>query len=101
MAKKNTKHGICRLCKKAKELSRDFAKWANIGMDINSKYNFEYAQILLENVNPLFILKQIVSMFICMNDTWLTEEYSELPDFVKDPENRNLHDRYKVYTYHE
>lgn len=161
MGKKNTRQGICRLCKKTKELSfehvppkvafnkntkyysiphidvltapnplefkpkgmiqqggmgyyslcrecnsflgrhyvRDFAKWATIGMDINSKYNFSFAEIVMENVNPLFILKQIISMFICMNEAWFTEEYHELLDFVKDPESRDLPERYKVYTY--
>lgn len=161
MGKRNTKVGICRLCKNSKELSfehippkvafnkntryysiphqdvltdpnpleykpkgmihqgglgyyslcrgcnsflgthyvKDFAKWANIGMDINSKYTFNYAEILMEKVNPLFILKQIISMFICMNQPWFTEEYAELLDFVKDPGNRYLPERYKLYTY--
>lgn len=78
---------------------RPFSKWANVGMDINLKYDFQYIEFEANNQNPLRILKQIVSMFICMNDVYFTELYPELLDFILDVKKTELPDKYKIYHY--
>jgi len=78
---------------------RSFANWVNIGVDLVSKYEFNYCKVLTENQNPLRVLKQIISMFICINEPWFSDMYPELLDFVINPNNIILNERYKIYTY--
>jgi len=78
---------------------KSFAKWANLGMSLNLKYNCDFYEITALNQNPIRILKQIISMFICMNEPWFTEEYPELLDFIKNPDQKELPAKYKIYNY--
>lgn len=71
----------------------------NIGMDILSKYNVNFIHFTAENQFPLKILKQVLSMFICINEPWYTETYPEILNFVKNPNETNLPEKYKIYTY--
>lgn len=77
----------------------DFFNLVNIGRDILDKVNPENVHFTANNQSPLKILKQIISMFICINEPWFTKEYHELLTFVKNPENQFLPDKYRVYMY--
>lgn len=82
-----------------KHYVRSFTKWVNIGMDLNLKYNFDYVEFTAMNQNPFRILKQIISMFISMNEPWFTDEYPELLEFIKNPELKTLPEKYRIYQY--
>ena len=94
-------HTLCKDCNGFlnKHYVRSFSKWANIGMDLVSRYDFNYVQFAASNQNPFRVLKQIISMFISMNKPWFTEEYVELLDFIKNPELKTLPEKYKIYHY--
>ncbi len=78
---------------------RPYANWAKLGMEIVSKSNLDYNLFTVDNKNPFRILKQIVSMFISMNEPWFTKEYPELLKFVIEPDLKILPNRYKVFVY--
>ncbi len=94
-------HTLCGTCNEFlnKHYVRSFSKWANIGMSLNSKFDFKYIEFTAMNQNPFRVLKQIISMFISMNEPWFTKEYVELLDFIKNPELKTLSYKYKVYHY--
>ncbi len=97
-------HGYYSLCGECNSFLnenyvRSYAKWANIGMSLLLEYKFDFIHFYAEQQNPKRVLKQIISMFISMNDTWFTEQYPELLEFVRFPENNNFPDKYRLYCY--
>lgn len=94
-------YSLCRECNSFlnDNYVRSFAKWANVGMDINSKFEFDYIGLDINNQNPFRILKQILSMFLSMNDPWFSDEYPELLEFVLNPNEKKLPDKYRIYHY--
>lgn len=97
-------HGYYSLCGECnsflnKYYVRSYSNWANIGMSLLLNYNFDYIHFYAEELNPKRVLKHIISMFISMNDTWFTEQYPELLEFVKFPENNNLPNKYRLFCY--
>jgi len=97
-------HGYYSLCRECnsflnKNYVRSYEKWVNVGMNLLLKYNFDFIHFYAEEQNPKRVLKQIVAMFISMNDTWFTDQYPELLDFVRVVDNDNLPEKYKFYCY--
>ena len=75
---------------------RPYIEWVNIGASANkilSSNKSNQIRVDLKNLNPLRILKQIVSMFICINDSTFTDHFPELLQFVKHPQSKNLSDK--------
>lgn len=94
-------HCLCKECNSflGQNYVRPFSDFANIGMHLNYKYDFDFIQITAKNQNPLRVLKQITSMFICISDPTLTEEYPELLEFVLNPDKQELPEKYRFYLY--
>ena len=78
---------------------REYKKWANIGMELLTKYNSPIFHITTIGVDYLKILKQIVAIFICNNQPIFTDCYPELIDFVKNKDKRKLSKRFRIYVY--
>ncbi|WP_321310614.1 hypothetical protein [Marinifilum fragile] len=76
-----------------------YQDWVQAGYQMLKVGAFEYAKFELLPQRPLFLLKQIISMFLSINDEWYLEEYPELAEFVKNPSLKELPDRYQIYTY--
>ncbi|WP_128759345.1 hypothetical protein [Leeuwenhoekiella marinoflava] len=96
--------GYYSLCEKCNGFLNDnyvraYADWAKFGMAAISKSQTNYNVWSVYDKNPFRILKQIISMFISMNDPHFSKSYPELLKFVNEPESRNLSERYKVFVY--
>ena len=76
-----------------------YVEWANVGYNIIREKSFKYVEYTAINQQPLKILKAIISMFVTINDDWYLESYPELSEFVRNPDQKNLPDRYKIFAY--
>lgn len=78
---------------------REYKKWANLGMNLINEGEFKSCSFKTNDINYLKIIKQIVSIFICNNNTNFTDTYEGLLEFVNDPDSTNLPNRYRIYAY--
>lgn len=65
----------------------------------NSEFSQSRFEVLIENVNFLKVLKQVISIFICSNEYWFSEEYPDLLEFVKNKDSDYLPSKYNIYMY--
>ncbi|MDP1802527.1 MAG: hypothetical protein Q8L81_14300 [Bacteroidota bacterium] len=94
-------YSLCRDCNSflGQNYVKAYEQWVLTGIQIISKYKVDYFNYVALQQEPLKILKQIISMFIAMNDKWYLEEYPELASFVKDPNSNILPDKFRVFAY--
>jgi hypothetical protein len=80
---------------------KPYEHWAKIGLSVlkSTNKNSNYYEFIAKNIEPQRILKQIISMFIAMNDNWYFKEYPELIDFVAKSATNYLPNRYRVFFY--
>lgn len=92
---------LCKDCNSflGKNYVRSYENWVKSGYEVLSQGPSDYYKFIALNQTPLKILKQIISMFIVMNDDWFLEEYPELVQFVNNPSSNLLPDKFKVFLY--
>ncbi|WP_155941650.1 hypothetical protein [Maribacter sp. Hel_I_7] len=76
-----------------------YKRWVQGGFEILKNTEFCPHKYLIKEVEPLKILKHIISMFLAINGDWYLETYPELSDFVANPESQKLSDKFRVFTY--
>jgi hypothetical protein len=78
-----------------------YEKWVKIGGTIleNHPESLQLYSFTAKNIKPLEILKQIVAMFLAMNDELFLKMYSELSDFVANSQAKSLPDKYRIFLY--
>ena len=80
----------------------DYVNFAKIGITIiNETEDFKAIEfnIKRQEVNLKNFLKQITSIFICNNDSWFTEAYPELLEFVRNENYTELPSKFRFYMY--
>ena len=94
-------YSLCRDCNTflGHNYVKAYEKWVMTGIEVISKYNCDYFKYIALEQEPLKVLKQIISMFLAMNEDWYLVEYPELSEFVKDPHSVNLPKKYRVFVY--
>ncbi|PRA94549.1 hypothetical protein CQ046_22445 [Chryseobacterium sp. MYb7] len=96
-------HSLCEECNNFlnKEYVGAFRHFAYCASHIISsiKPNSDKVYFTIENLNLLRIYKHIISMFISMNDTWYTDSYPELREYINNPDQNYLPDKYRLYLY--
>ena len=76
-----------------------YQRWFKAGMEILENVEFKKHSYRINDINPDKILKQIVSMFLAINDEWYLKAYPELSKFVKDVESKDLPEKFRIYCY--
>ncbi len=76
-----------------------YKNWVLAGYDLIKKQHFNFAEYTVLNQQPIRILKAIISMFLAINKEWYLNAYPELSEFVKNPEQQNLPDKFRVFAY--
>lgn len=66
---------------------------------LRTNKNFEKIIFEVKEISPLRFLKQILSMFVCLNDSKFTDQQTDLLKFIKDPKENNLPDNIRVFMY--
>lgn len=93
---------LCRECNTFLGINyvRSYQDWAESCMYVCQKMKEkEYIEVTFMEVNPLRILKQIISIFININTLHFTNKHPELLEFVRNPLCAELPRKYKVYAY--
>ena len=92
---------LCRNCNSflGNNYVPDYFKMAQTGKAIFQNKNFSKAIFTTIEISPLKLLKQILAMFICLNDAEFTDGESELLNFIKDPNENKLPEKFRVFMY--
>lgn len=77
----------------------EYAKLAAICKQILREHYLTKVRFSIHDIAPLKILKQVISMFVCINDPWFTSSHHELLTFIKDPKSKELPNKYRIYMY--
>ena len=67
-----------------------YKRWVQGGFEILKNTEFFHHKYQIKEVEPLKILKQIISMFLAINGEWYLEAYPELAHFVLNVEEKEL-----------
>lgn len=94
-------HSYCEKCNNflGLEYVNAYKDWAQLGAYLLSKPEATSCHFKAEKMLPNEILKQIISMFIAINEPWYGEAHPELLDFVKNPDSIELHEKYRIFAY--
>lgn len=76
-----------------------YKRWVSGGMEILKDTEYAFHTYQIKEIQPLYIMKQVISMFLAINGEWWLESYPELAQFVKDPTSQVLHKKYQLFTY--
>lgn len=77
----------------------EFKEWTYVGRQMLNEGDFKTYEYDIHNVSPSKVIKQVLSMFLAINDLWFSETHKEISQFVLDPKSTELPDKYKVYMY--
>jgi len=95
-------HSLCRDCNSflGSTYVNSYKQWVNSGFlvlkEVGEMKSYKYS---LKDIEPLKIIKHIISMFLSMNNEWYLESYPELSEFVKNPNSNELPEKYQIYSY--
>jgi hypothetical protein len=94
-------YAYCEMCNNflGNEYVRLYKPWAEIGAYILSKGKFNLYEYNVFEQKLNRVLKQILSMFVAMNDVWFTKEYPDIINFIKDSSSTELPNRFRVFMY--
>ncbi len=94
-------HSLCSRCNGflGKQYVNPFLEFVRAGSQANQIVGNENNLMSFAKVNPKRFIKQVISMFISMNEPSFTESYPELLEIVKNPESSDLPSRYQIYLY--
>ncbi|MDO3695951.1 hypothetical protein QVZ41_13955 [Wenyingzhuangia sp. chi5] len=76
-----------------------YEKWVQAGYQLQTNSETAYIKYQITKIEPLKILKHIISMFLAINDNWYLESYPELAEFVSDVNSTTLPKNFRVFTY--
>jgi len=75
-----------------------FRKWCRHGMEIMQRSNGQPKLIYVRNIFPLRILKQIVVMFLAINEPTFAKVNINLPAFARNRYEKYLPPRYRFFV---
>lgn len=92
---------LCRKCNSflGNNYVPDYFKMAQVAKTIFQNKNFKTAKFTTNGISPLRLLKQVIAMFVCMQKAEFTDENPELLSFLKNPKEKNLPDKFRVFMY--
>lgn len=76
-----------------------FVEYCKKGMSILKASNNNPSLFILAEINPLSIIKQIISFFLSINDLAFRDSNEELVRFVLNKSKMYLNSRYRIFTY--
>jgi hypothetical protein len=92
---------LCRSCNSflGNNYVPEYFKMTQIGISVFKNKTFEKVIFTTENISPLRFLKQVLAMFICINDSNFTDKEQELLTLIKDTKEKNLPSKFRVFMY--
>lgn len=66
---------------------------------LNIGYEYGLVEYTIKEIEPLKVIKQIISMFLAINQESFLESSPELHLFLNSPETKTLPERYRIFMY--
>lgn len=77
-----------------------YKNWAIGGMQLlNKKEEYGLHGYTIKEIEPLKVIKHIVSMFLAINQDWFLKSFPELASFLNSPESNKLPEKFRIFTY--
>ncbi|WP_418502397.1 hypothetical protein [Flagellimonas sp.] len=76
-----------------------YKRWVSGGLEILKNTEYAFHTYVIKEIEPLKILKQIISMFLAINKEWFLDSFPELAAFVKDSSLKDLPEKFQIHTY--
>lgn len=94
-------NSICKKCNSflGSNYVSAYSRWVQGGTEILKNVEYCIHRYMISDVEPLKILKQVISMFLAINDNRFSESNPELSQFVTNYESKSLPSKYRVFTY--
>jgi hypothetical protein len=94
-------NSFCRKCNSflGSNYVHAYEKWVKSGYMVLSKNEIVQRNYRINEIEPLKILKHIISMFLAINKEWYLKSYPELAEFVLDTKSKKLPNEYRVFSY--
>lgn len=73
--------------------------WVDVGYKILRSYKETPISFIIQDFEPLKVIKQIFSMFISMDDEKCFDRHKDLCEFVSNPNSNDLPEKYQIQTY--
>lgn len=92
---------LCRKCNSflGEVYVPSYYRMALISKYILQSYEADSVHFMASNISPLKLLKQVLSMFVCINKPDFTNAFPELLTFIRNPKEQELSERYRIYMY--
>lgn len=92
---------LCRSCNSFLGINYvpEYLKMAQVGMGIFKIKTFEKVNFTTFEISPFRFLKQVIAMFICINESEFTDNEPELLKFVRDSKETYLPEKFRVFMY--
>jgi len=94
-------YSLCKSCNSFLGLTyvKDYQKYSNSFVEFARKKESNYFELTMHDFYALNVIKQIISMFLSINDEKFSQENRDLAEFVLDPKANDLPSRFRVYNY--
>ena len=77
-----------------------YKNWAIGGMQLlNKKEEYGLHGYSIKEIEPLKVIKHIISMFLAINRETFLKSFPELASFLNSPESNELPDKYRIFMY--
>ncbi len=76
-----------------------YKRWVLGGREILKDTEFCFHNYIIHEIEPNKIIKQIISMFLAINQEWFSKEHFELSEFVQNKSSILLSEKYKIFFY--
>lgn len=94
-------NSFCRTCNSflGSNYVNPYKRWVSGGIELLKNTEFAVHTYVIKDIEPLRILKQILAMFLAINQETFSESFPEISAFVSNAFSNNLPDKFQVFTY--
>jgi hypothetical protein len=76
-----------------------YSAYSNSFIEFAKKEQFNYFEFTMHDFEAAKVLKQITSMFISLNNWQFSEANPEMREYVLNPENQDLPNKFRIFSY--
>ncbi|SHF26995.1 hypothetical protein SAMN05444008_106175 [Cnuella takakiae] len=94
-------YSLCRSCNSflGSKYVTTYTKYSNSFIDLAKRVENNHFVIIMENFQPVKVLKQIAAMFLSVNEDSFSRSNKDLREFVFNTESKELPPRFRFFNY--
>lgn len=78
---------------------KTYKDWVDVGKKILSHGKYSNYKYNVQRIQPLRLIKYILSMFVSVNREDFYSSFPEIIEFIRNPDLKELPEKYQLYTY--